>query len=466
MACSAAFTATARPDESPTTVTARDSVAQAPAAIDTAAAIDSLPPIEASSTLDASWVGEDTVGVHAQLGVRVDATNESYYEDAFIDTTFIGRRLIGTPETRTAGVLSGAWAGTRHARAQQYRAQTDLSIGDRLEREYAGLSWRAVGTAWTWLLDPSAEHRRDRTFDRDLEEWRAAMGARAKHPLADELTTLELGLRADLLRTSGSGSEFLPDRQGVTVSSALDHLGLLGDEWRIGYQLAARQFPDSSARDHFEHLWEARWKAIGAGKWLALEGTATRRVTVHVVPTSRDNFWIGDGSVEGRIDLDGGFGLGARGELEATHYDLEDSTLYFDYQVARSSLLLRWERGTRWALELGPRAEELFSRLEPGEEYRELSGVFDLEYLANASWWNLTPAIGWRAYQDVSSAGPGTPPLHSSYAFYALDLIGDQPLPAGLRFKAIASLRWEYHVDSAQDARSVYASAELTRALR
>ena len=79
---------------------------------------------------------------------------------------------------------------------------------------------------------------------------------------------------------------------------------------------------------------------------------------------------------------------------------------------------------------------------------------------------DLFPVAGWRAYRRVASAGPGTPPLHSSYAFYALDLIADQGLPRQLRFRAIASLRWEDHEDSTQDARSVYTSLELTRALR
>jgi hypothetical protein len=395
----------------------------------------------------------------------VDATNESYYEDAFIDTTFLGRRLVGTPETRTAGVVSASWAGTRDARATQYRAQTEVSLGDLLEREFAALSWRNAGSSWTWIVDPSGEHRHDRTFGRSLEEWRAAIGARARHPFDDDATAFELGARGDLLRTDGAGSEFQPDRNGVAVFSSLDHLGLLGNEWRVGYRLSARAFPDSTVRDHLEHLAEARWKSSGAQRWVALDVSGTRRATVHVARTSRDDFWIGEGALEGRADVGASWSAGARAELEATHYDLEDTTLYFDYHVARVRATARWEPSLRWSLEIGPRLEALFAPLNPGEEYREIGAVLELESLIPGSWWSVTPAAGWREYEDVPSAGPGSPSLHSSYAFYGLDVIADQRLPAAFRLQAIGSFRWESHVDPAQDARSVYASVELSRTL-
>src|SRR5206468_10933690 len=117
-------------------------------------------------------------------------------------------------------------------------------------------------------------------------------------------------------------------------------------------------------------------------------------------------------------------------------------------------------------VEVGPRTEALLARLDPGEQYREAGGALDVGFLGGGSWWNLTPAAGWRAYDEVTSAGPHTPPLHSSYAFYALDLIADQSLVIGLRLKAITSLRWEFHQDPTQDARSVYASLELVRPIR
>src|SRR5262249_16624803 len=150
--------------------------------------------------------------------------------------------------------------------------------------------------------------------------------------------------------------------------------------------------------------------------------TATRRVTMRVVPTTRDNFWIGEGVLEGRADLRGPWGVVARVEGEATHYDLEDSTLYFDYQIARLQTAAPREPRVQWVVELGPRLETLFAPLNRGEEYREWSGFMNLEFLGRGPWWNVTPAAGWREYGNIESAGPGTPPIHSSYAFYALDV--------------------------------------------
>ena len=149
-----------------------------------------------------------------------------------------------------------------------------------------------------------------------------------------------------------------------------------------------------------------------------------------------------------------------------TRYDLEDSTLFFDYQVLRAQLALGYEREPSWNASLGPRAEVLQSRLDPAEGYREAGGALDVEFLGSGSWWSVTPAAGWREYDRTATDGLGGQPLHSSYAFYAFELIADQALPAGLRLRAITSLRWEYHLDPAQDARSVYGSLELIRALR
>jgi hypothetical protein len=405
----------------------------------------------------------DTTRVHSTLGFRVDATNESYYEEAFIDTTFLERQLVETPETRYAGVWSGSWDGTRRNRSAQYHLQTNVTLGDRLEREFVLLHWRDVGSHWTWSLDPSAEHRRDRTFGRDLAEWRAAMSARARRTLADDFTAAEFGTRAELYRSSGVGSEFQPDRNGRSLFAALDHMGLEGDEWRIGYSATARVFPDSVERDHVEHFAEARWRTRGGGSWLALEGNLTRRVTLHLVPTSRDNFWLTTALVDTRLASLGPWSVQARAEGEATRYDLPDSTLYFDYQVARAATMVRWEPDIRWAFELGPRIEGLRAPFDPAEEYGELSGALELESLVRGSWWSLTPAVGWREYRK--EAGFSELFLHSDYAFYALDVIADQGLVAGVRFKAIGSFRWERHVDPAQSARSIYASLELVRSL-
>ena len=192
----------------------------------------------------------DTVGVRIETGVGTDITNERYYEDAFVDTTFLGRRQVDTPETRYAGILSGVVTGTRRARRVTYQLQNELSIGDKVQRDALDLSWRDdLSPVWRLALSPSVEWRHDRTFDRDQQEWRIAGRGRLRRELS-EATTAELGVGGDLLRASGPGSEFLLDRDAGRASIALDHLGLFGDEWRLGYGVTRRVFPDSSVRDH------------------------------------------------------------------------------------------------------------------------------------------------------------------------------------------------------------------------
>jgi hypothetical protein len=98
--------------------------------------------------------------------------------------------------------------------------------------------------------------------------------------------------------------------------------------------------------------------------------------------------------------------------------------------------------------------------LNPGEAYREIGGAVEFEVLGSRALWSVTPAAGWRAYDQEPGMGPAES-LHSSYAFYELDAFVDHALLARLRLRALTSLRYELHTDSAQDAGSVYLSMQL-----
>jgi hypothetical protein len=409
----------------------------------------------------AADVPTDSARVRFECGAATDLTNELYYEDAFIDTTFLGRRLRSTPEARYAAVLAATLEGTRAHRTASYQLQQELSLGDRLQRNTASLAFRMQPSpGWQLQLGPRLEYRHDRTFDRDLEEWRGGVTARLRRSLAGGATLVELGSGADFLRTSGRGSNFFLDRNSGRIAVALDHMALLGDEWRIGYGITGRVFPDSSGRDHLEHGWEGRWRHVFlGGHTLALETDGERRQTLEIVPVSRDNFWNERGALEAAASLSEAWTLRGRVEGEATQYDLEDSTLFFDYQVVRARVGPAFERAGRWSLAAGPRAEALFSRLNLGEGYRELGGVVEFEYLDGGALWSVAPAAGWR---DYDSSG-GQLKIHSSYAFYELNLLGDQALPGGLRVRALSTLRLESHTDHAQDARSLYFSCDVRR---
>jgi hypothetical protein len=406
--------------------------------------------------------GPDTVGVRVEAGAGTDITNELYYEDAFIDTTFLGRQRVNTPETRYAGMLYTAVQGTRGERRAAYQLQNELSIGDKVQRDALNMSWRDdLAPGWRAVLNPSLEWRHDRTFERDQEEWRGSVRGRVRRSFADDATIAELGAGGDFVRTSGQGSEFLLDRNAARVSIALDHLGLLGDEWRLGYGLTARVFPDSSMRDHLEHGWEGRWRhAFAAGHSLTLETNGLRRQTTRIVPTSRDNYWEESACIDGEWRATEWWSARLRLEGEALQYDLEDSTVFFDYQIARAGLGPRYESEGRWSLSAGPRAEILSSRLNPSESYREVGGAVEFEVLGSRALWSVTPAAGWRAY-DQSPTAAASVSLHSSYAFYELDLLADQALVDRLRVRVSTSLRYELHTDASQDAGSIYLSMQL-----
>jgi hypothetical protein len=410
----------------------------------------------------------DSLAVHVETGVGVDVTNEQFYEDAFVDTTFLGRQLLNTPETRVAGLLSVFIAGTRAERTTGYELRNELNIGDKLQRSLLELDWRQdFDPTWRWSLDPRFEYRHDQTFGRDLEETHASLGSRIRHDLGSE-TLAELGAAAEVLRSSGEGDEFVLDRNAARGFVSLDHLGMKGADWRLAYRLDGRVFPDSSERDHFEHGWEARiGHTFSGGHTFGLETVGLRRQTIRIVPTSRDNFWDVSGAAEGDVRISGATELRMRVEGEAFRYDVEDSVLFFDYQLGRARLDVRraFERGLAFAV--GPRVERLTSKLDPGEAYWETGAALELEFLGRSSWWNLTPAAGWREYDALPDAVAGEfPGEHSSYAFYELGAFVDQALLSALRLRGLATARTEFHTDPAQNATSVYVSFQLVWSAR
>jgi hypothetical protein len=418
--------------------------------------------LHASSVRAASLPGPDSTSVRFETGANADFTNELYYEDAYVDTTFLGRRLVDTPEPRYAGVLYALLQGTRGQRRASWQIQNELSLGDKVQRDALSLSWRDdFAPDWRLVLNPALEWRHDKSFERDQEEWRGSFRGRLRRSFSDETHAVELGVLTDLVRSSGLGSEFLLDRNSVRGSLALDHLGLMGDEWRVGYSLATRVFPDSATRDHLEHGAEGRFRRMfGPGHVVTVEATGRRRQTHLVVTDSRDNYWEEALILEGDWRTSDRWALRTRLEGEALQYDLEEPDVYFDYQVARARLALRYESDAHWTLAVGPRGERLTAALSPDEAYREIAGVVEFEFLGRRAMWSVAPSVGWRDY-DFASDGGVASGLHSSYSFYALDAFVDQPLAAQFRLRALTGLRYESHTDPSQNAGSIQLSLQV-----
>lgn len=408
--------------------------------------------------------GPDTLSLRVEAGLSTDVTNEVYYEDAFIDDTFLGTRRVSTPETRIAAVVLSTLNGTRNAQASRFQVQNELRIGDKLQRgTLSALLHEAPGRDWQVALHPHVEFRRDQTFDRDLEEWRGSASGRIRRTLSEGSTFADLRLRGEFLRTQGAGADFVPDRNAGQLALGLDHAPLFGHEWHAGYRLDARQFPDSTVRDHLEHGFDGRVRFASAGNhWLALDATVSRRSTLEAAPTTRDNFWQQWLFADAGVRLAERWSIRSRAEFEGFQYDVQDSTVYFDYRIVRARIGPRYEQLEGWSFGAGPAGELLDSPLRPEEDYAEIGGYLEVEYFGAGSWWSVTPALGWREYSD-DSADPEGLDLHTSYAFYDLQLIGDQRLPGGLRVRALASARVELHADTINDATSLYFSLDVRR---
>jgi len=406
--------------------------------------------------------GSDSVVVHIETGASAEYSNEMFYEEAWVDTTFLGRRMVDTPEPRYAGMLYTLIQGTRGERRTVFQIANELSLGDKIQREALGIDWRSqLGPDWRLAIHPAFEWRHDLSFERDQEQWNGSLGARLRRTFADLSTGLELGALGDLARTRGEGSEFLPDRNALRGSLALDHMGLLGDEWRLGYSLATREFPDSTTRDHYEHAWGGHWRRpLAGGHVVLIEASGRRRQTHRIVTTTRDNFWEEVAAVQGDFRTSDRWGVTGRLEAEALQYDVQEPEVYFDYQIVRARGGLRYDGPTRWTLTVGPRAELLEAPLSPDEAYREIAGALELEVLGGRSFWDVTPTAGWRAYarsgRDAVIAG-----LHSSYAFVDLDAFVDQPLMDRVRLRSLVAVRYESHTDPSQNAVSVQLSAQV-----
>jgi hypothetical protein len=402
--------------------------------------------------------GGDTVAVHIETGASAEYSNEMFYEDAYADTTFLGRRLVETPEPRYAGMLYTLVQGTRGGRSSVYQIANELSLGDKVQREALGIDWRSqLGPDWRLAVHPAFEWRHDQSFERDQEQWNGTLGARLRRSFSDQATGLELGALADLARSRGEGSEFLPDRDALRGSLAIDHMGLLGDEWRLAYSLATRVFPDSTTRDHYEHAWDGHWRGPRRRQRAAAQSHRPQAPDARI--RDRAQLWEEASARQTDFRTADRWGITTRLDGEALQYDRQEPEVYFNYRVARARAGLRYESPARWTLTAGPRAELLSAPLSPDEDYRELAGALE-PVLGGHSLWDVTPAAGWRAYtwsgRDAVAAG-----LHSSYAFVDLDAFVDQPLMDRLRLRGLAAVRYESHTDPSQNAVSVQLSAQV-----
>lgn len=409
----------------------------------------------------------DSTRLRLEIGASTDYTNEIYYLDSLATPTLVQRQRFDTPQTLTAGVLLAAWDGTRAARGTGYSFTQEVAIGERLQRATFLGRWRqAVAPDWRWLLLPRAEYRRDRSLGRDFEEYQAGLTTRLRHELLDGATAIEGGLQGDWLHTAGSGAELLADRWTAGAVAALDRSALSGLDGRLEYTFRVRGFPDSSMRDHLEHETQLRLRAgWGLADFAAVDLATIRRFTIHLAPTSLDNFWEETALFEIQHDAGGRLGAAAHVDVDAVQFDVPDAVLYFDHQEVVARAGPRWQPHPTTLFEAGPRLDWLGTSLAPEESYLEFGGYVSLETIAAGALWTVTPSAGRRRY-PAGEPDPNFPSVtsgHSSYDFVELELFGDQRIPGGCRARLSANGRWELHDEAVENATSLYFSVDVRR---
>ena len=139
-----------------------------------AATVLTLTALAAVATAGDAVPVADSTSLRFELGAGSDYTNELFYEDAFVDTVALGRRLVGSPQARFAGVALLALAGTRNLGSTTWSLANDLSLGDEIRRDALAGSWRGeLGPDWVLFAAPRLEYRRDRSFVAALDGGRA-----------------------------------------------------------------------------------------------------------------------------------------------------------------------------------------------------------------------------------------------------------------------------------------------------
>lgn len=411
----------------------------------------------------------DSLTVRFEVGTATEVSNEQFYESSIDDTTFLGRRLFGTPETRVAAVARAEMAlGSADGR-WHLRLAPDASIGDKAVRVGTSASLRGrLGELTRLTLEPRVEYDRDEGFGMLRRDWRASFVGRLRRLSLDELGSLRVTAGSEVVRAAADSDPFVLSLTSARAALGYGRSPLFGWDWDVEYGAVARVFRDSTARDHVEHrLGAVLREDFEGGHSVALSIDADRRMALRDVPGSRDRFAQLHARVEPAFALGPNWGLRAELQTEIVRYDTPDSLIEFDYRLSGGRLWVRREFGTSWRVSTGPRAEWLEAPLSPTENYREVAWQADVERLTGTAWWNLAPAAGHRRYDPAPSAALATDLVaratRSSFDFLEVSGFFDQPVPWGVRFRALGTARVERHANPDHDARSLYFSVDVRR---
>lgn len=409
----------------------------------------------------------DTPRVHWEIGVLSDVTNELFMQDSYSDTTFVSRRLVGSPEYRTGAVASLDWSRGTRGEGLLLTMRPDVVIGDKLTRVAVTSSLRRSAVdRWSWSVEPSAQLTRDRGFDLDRREVGGGLLAKARREVGwarDQ--ALECRAGGDLLEVFAPSQSYALSHRNAHIGVAYDRSGFDPLELRVEARSYARTFPDSVSRDHLEQQVQLSLsRDFGGLHVISLRAGGSWRSTVHEVPSSRDRFALYEAQSDWTLHFGLRHSLQLQADVERTMFVRPDSVLDFDYDLLRASSRWSWRFGGASHVSAGARLEWLSAAWNPVERYREAAVTAEYERFTIGSWMVISPALLWRRY-EVTSTGSGfdLQLAHSHFDGVELFAMLEQSVPGGLRVRSTGVGRIEWHRNSSDNARSLYFSLDVRR---
>lgn len=415
----------------------------------------------------ADTLAPDSVRLRWEVGAASDVTNELFMQDAYLDTTFLGRRLTGSPEIRSGMVAAASWKRTLGSGDWTMRLSPDLVVGDKLQKGLISSEFRKTTlVGWNWSILPEIEVLSDESFSLERRQVRGATLARARRSLGwSDDQALEFRAGAEVLDVLSASDAFLLSHRNAQFGVAYERSSLSSIDLRIDQRTQLRTFPDSSARDHLEpQLFVNVGRDFSGNQNLSLQFGGSWRSTLNPQVSTRDRYRNWTGQLDWTVYAGPNYTISLGTDEEWMKFAEPDSVLDFDYSVHRVQGRVRRQWNGVFSAAAGGRGEWLRAPWNPLERYREVAALVELESLTTGAWYVLTPSVLWRDY-DIESQGEGfdLQPAHSDFTGLEVFLMLEQAIPGGVRLRGTGVGRIEWHRESADDARSLYFSLDVRR---
>jgi hypothetical protein len=291
----------------------------------------------------------------------------------------------------------------------------------------------------------------------------------------DESVRLRLGQRLELYAFD-EPSTYEYDYRRSRTSIDLDVVRGLDAVFDVGYALAYRDVPDSTAIDYLDH--EVRGDLLGyLGRRTTLDLGLSLSRRGYRDPSARPGYYLLDGSARLGMRVADQLELRLRQELELYDYDTPND-VYFSSQRHLNGVEASYEPSVDVRLGLEPRFTR-HTASNDAEEYRETSVVLSGEWIRLDGLWITTSLeLGQRHYREVeeellASTGSAetvqlddeetvSPFLYSDYDFTRVNVFATVEFARRYAFNLYLSHEPERHDDANDDTTMTLISTDIT----